>query len=82
VAFVIIMKLTKIILEITGWLVISLGTVLGAGFVAVAMYLQWIVEWVKIIAFIIVSTSFIQGAACATHIWVKHGTIEWLSGIR
>ena len=77
-----VIKLIKLILEIIGWLAITLGTTLGTALIALAVYLVWTTDFIKIISFIFISIGFILGAVSATRIWIKHGTVEWLSGIR
>jgi phosphotransferase system glucose/maltose/N-acetylglucosamine-specific IIC component len=76
------MKFFEILLEIFGWLQIVVGVTLGAGLIAFVTYLKWSNETGKIIAIVIVSIGFILGAVWATRIWIKHGTINWLSRIR
>ena len=75
------MKFVEILLEIFGWLQIVSGVTLAAGLVALVIYLNWENETGKTIAIIIVSIGFIAGAVWATRIWIKHGTIAWLSRI-
>ncbi|HRH59764.1 MAG TPA: hypothetical protein PL045_04295 [Chitinophagaceae bacterium] len=76
------MKLFQIILEIFGWLQIVIGVTLGAGLIAGLIYLEWTNETGKIIAIIILSLGFLSSTVWATRIWIKYGTIEWLSQIR
>ena len=76
------MKIFEILLEIFGWLQIVVGVTLAAGLIALFTYLKWNSETGKIVAIIIVSIGFILGAIWATRIWIKYGTIEWLSRIR
>jgi len=76
------MKFFEILLEFFGWLQIVVGVTLGAGLVAILTYLEWSNETGKIIAIVVVSIGFILGAVWATRIWIKHGTIAWLSRIR
>ena len=76
------MKFFEILLEIFGWLQIVVGVTLAAGLIALFIYLKWNSETGKIVAIIIVSIGFILGAILATRIWIKYGTIEWLSRIR
>ena len=75
------MKFFEILLEIFGWLQIVVSVTLGAGLIAFVTYLKWSNETGKIIAIIIISIGFILGAVWATRIWIKHGTIAWLSRI-
>ena len=42
---------------------------------------KWDNETGKIVAIIIVSIGFIIGAVWATRIWIRYGTIAWLSRI-
>ena len=76
------MKLIEIILEIIGWLQITIGATLAAGLVALLIYLKWDNESSKTVSIILLSLGFIIGAIWATIIWKRHGTIAWLSGIR
>jgi hypothetical protein len=76
------MKLIEIILEIIGWFQIALGVTLGAGLIAVIIYIKWNGDTGKIIAIIILSIGFLTGVIWATRIWKKHGTVAWLSRIR
>lgn len=76
------MKLFEILLEIFGWIQIVLGVTLAAGLIAFFIYLKWNNGTGKSVAIIIVSIGFILGAVWATRIWIKHGTIAWLSRIR
>ena len=76
------MKFFEIILEIIGWLQIVLGVTLGVGLIAGIIYLKWTNDTGKLIAIIILSIGFLSGVIWATRIWIKHGTIEWLSRLR
>ena len=76
------MKLIEIILEIIGWLQITLGVTLAAGLVALFIYLKWNDEIGKTVAIFLLCFGFIIGAIWATQIWKKHRTIAWLSRIR
>jgi len=76
------MKFFSTILEIIGWLQITLGVTLGAGFIAAVIYIKWSNDTGKIISIIILSIGFLVGAIWATRISIKHGTIAWLSRIR
>ena len=76
------MKLIEIILEIIGWLQITLGVTLASGIIAFLIYLKWDNESGKTVSIILLSLGFIIGAIWATRIWKKHGTIAWLSRIR
>ena len=76
------MKFFEILLEIFGWLQIVVGVTLAAGLIAFVTYLKWSNETGKVVAIIIVSIGFILGAIWATRIWIKHGTIAWLSSIK
>ena len=76
------MKVIEIILEIIGWLQITLGVTLAAGLIALLIYLRWDNETVKTVSIILISLGFIIGSICATRIWKRHGTIAWLSRIR
>jgi hypothetical protein len=76
------MKLIEIFLEIIGWLQITLGSTLVAGIVSFFIYLKWDNEYGKTISIILLCIGFIVGAVWATRIWIKHGTVAWLSRIR
>lgn len=82
--FCILYKLVsmKIILEIIGWLTITLGVTLACSLIAFAVYLKWNGDSGKLIAIIIISVGFITGAIWASYIWKKTGTMQWLGGIR
>ena len=76
------MKLTKLFIEILVWLQIALGTALGFSLIAIVIYYCWPNQIIKVVSIIIASIGFITGSVWATRIWKKHGTAEWLSGIR
>ena len=76
------MKLIEIILEIIGWLQITLGVTLAAGLVALVIYLAWNTQSGKKASIILLAIGFFIGAFWATRIWKKHGTVAWLSRIR
>lgn len=76
------MKLIEIVLEIIGWLQITLGVTLAAGLVALLIYLKWDNESGKTVSIILLCFGFIAGAIWATRIWKKYGTISWLSKIK
>ena len=75
------MRFVEILLEIFGWLQIVAGVTLAAGLIAFVIYLKWDNETGKIIALIIVAIGFLSGTIRATRIWIKYGTIAWLSRI-
>jgi len=72
-------KLVRIVIEIFGWLLIVVGTTLGAGLVSLFIYYRWENDTIAIANSII---GFIIGAIWATKISMKYGTMEWLSRIR
>ena len=76
------MKVIEIILEVLGWLAIVAGVTILTGLVALLVYIKWDSRSGVITAISIVSVGFILGAIWATRIWIKHGTMAWLSGIR
>lgn len=76
------MKIIEVILEVLGWLCITLGTTLGAGLISFAIYSYWESQIGKIIAIAVLIIGFIGGAIWATIVWKKHGTIAYLSSIR
>jgi hypothetical protein len=76
------MKVFEILLEILGWLQIVAGVTLGAGLISGVVYITWSNEIAKVIAICILAIGFLLGVIWATRIWIKHGTIEWLSQIR
>lgn len=76
------MKVIKVLLDIIGWLWICLGTTLIAALVGFVIYLKWQNVSAKTIALTLIALGFISGAIWATRIWIKYGTIDWLSSIR
>ena len=76
------MKIVKILLEMIGWLQIVLGVTIVAALLAFLIYFIWQNDTGKFAAIVILSIGFILGAVWATSIWIKHGTIAWLSRIR
>lgn len=76
------MKIIKFILEIIGWVAIALSPTLAAGLIGLVVYVKFDNPTGAIIAILLVSLGFIFGAIWATIIWIKHGTIDWLSRIR
>lgn len=74
-----LVKTTKILIEIIGWLFIAGGTTLGAGIISFVVYSKW---RNTTIALSILIVGFIVGAIWATRISIKYGTMEWLSQIR
>lgn len=76
------MKPVQIILEILGWLTIVFGATAVAALFAFLIYMKRQTEPAKIVCIGIIGVGFICGVIWATRIWIKHGTIEWLSGIR
>lgn len=76
------MKATKFILAIIGWCQIAFGTTLFFALIAAALYYTYTNDTTAIAAIVIIIAGFIIGVVWATRIWVKHGTIEWLSRIR
>ena len=75
------MNISKLLLEIIGWCQIAFGTTLMGVLIAAGIYFSWANNTTKIISIIIISAGFILGSVCATIIWRRHGTIEWLSRI-
>lgn len=75
------MRIVDIILNVIGWLQIAIGTALLTG-------LGWLMIYYIDNSFglrsgvIIMLTGFIVGGAWATRIWIRHGTVGWLSRIR
>jgi hypothetical protein len=73
-------KLIEIILEIIGWLQITIAVTLAAGLIAFLTYLKWSSETGKIAAIVIVSIGFVLGAVLASRIWksmaLSHGFRE------
>ena len=72
-------KPIKILIEIIGWLAIAGGTTLAFGAISLSVYSKWENETVDLAILIL---GVIIGAIWATRISMKHGTMEWLSGIR
>ncbi len=75
------MKVIKIILEIIGWLQIAFSLTFAAALIAFAIYVNWSGNTGLIIALIITSAGFIAGVIWATKIWIRYGTVAWLSRI-
>ncbi|MFT3911648.1 MAG: hypothetical protein QM737_19655 [Ferruginibacter sp.] len=76
------MKPVQIILEILGWLTIVFVTTALTALFAFLIYLKRPTEPAKIVCLGIIGVGFICAAIWATRIWIKHGTIEWLSSLR
>ncbi|RTL58482.1 MAG: hypothetical protein EKK37_09100 [Sphingobacteriales bacterium] len=76
------MKGIKLILEIIGWCQIAFGTTLFFALIAAALYYAYTNDTTAMLAIAIIIAGFITGIVWATRIWIKHGTIEWLSRIR
>jgi hypothetical protein len=76
------MKVIRFLLDLFGWLIIVFGTTAGSALVPWFIYSKWTTDTVGIISIIIISLGFLFGAIWATKIWIKYGTIEWLSSIR
>jgi hypothetical protein len=74
-----VIKALKILIEIIGWVTIAGGTTLAFGGISFLIYSKRDNE---IVALTILVVGFIVGAIWATRISIKHGTMEWLSGIR
>lgn len=74
------MKLVELLLEIIGWLTITLGTAAAAGLIAFLIYYLWPAQ--IIIPVMLLVVGLIVGAMWATNIWIKYGTVAWLSQIR
>ena len=72
-------KAIKILIEIIGWITIAGGTTLAFGGISFLIYSKWENE-IVVLAILIIG--FVIGAIWATRISMKHGTMEWLSGIR
>ncbi|MEO6134307.1 MAG: hypothetical protein ABIP35_04080 [Ginsengibacter sp.] len=76
------MKLVEILLEIFGWLQIVAAVTIAAGIIALGIYLKWDNELGEIISVSMVSIGLVLGIVWATRIWIKYGTIAWLSRIK
>lgn len=75
------MRIVDLILNVIGWLQIAVGCTVIAG-------LLWLLFYYFDHSFgfqygrIFVSIGFMIGAVWATIIWIRHGTVGWLSRIR
>ena len=74
-------KAFEIFLEILGWLQITVGVTILAGLPALFFAVKYDTSTGRWIAVTIVIFGFIIGAIWATRIWIKHGTMNWLSRI-
>ena len=73
-------KAVKILIEIIGWIAIAGSVTLCFGlFDIFIIYTNWENDYVALAILII---GFVFGAIWATRISIKHGTMEWLSGIK
>jgi hypothetical protein len=76
------MKLTKLVLELIGWVqIVFASTAIGAMIGGVFYYFMSSQEG-NIIAITLIILGFILGIVWATRIWIRTGTVEWLSRIR
>jgi hypothetical protein len=50
--------------------------------IAAALYYAFTNDTTAVVAVVIIIAGFVTGSIWATRIWIKHGTIEWLSRIR
>lgn len=75
------MRIVEFLLNLLGWLQIVIATTL-TGFIiaAIIYYFNNGVGWLPVI--ILTAITFLIGVVWATKIWVKYGTVEWLSAIR
>jgi hypothetical protein len=74
-----LVKAIKILIEIIGWITFAGGTTLAFGGISFLVYSKWENE-IATLAVLVVG--FVIGAIWATRISMRHGTMEWLSGIR
>jgi phosphotransferase system glucose/maltose/N-acetylglucosamine-specific IIC component len=77
-----VQKVLEIFLEIIGWLQITAGVTFLAGLPALFVVVKYDTATGRNIALIIVILGFVIGVVWATRIWIKHGTINWLSQVR
>jgi len=75
------MKVVRFIFDLFGWLIIVFGTTGGSALIAWFIYSEWTTDTGEIVSIVIISLGFILGAIWATKIWIKYGTLEWLSNI-
>jgi hypothetical protein len=75
------MRVIEFLLNLVGWFQIVLGCTLAGALVAGAVY-YFDHGAGRVTGIILVPAGFIMGAFWATRIWIRHGTTEWLSGIR
>jgi hypothetical protein len=75
------MRIVEFLLNLLGWLQITISASLIGFVIGLAVYYFDNITglWVGTI---LTSICFVIGAVCATKIWKKHGTVDWLSRIR
>lgn len=75
------MKIIEFLLDLLGWLQIVAGTTLAGALIGGAVY--YFDHSAGLTAgIILMSIGFVAGAIWATRIWIKHGTVQWLSRTR
>ena len=75
------MRIVDFLLNMLGWLQIVAATTAIGFIIGLAIYyFNHNVEFVAV--WIISCISFFAGAVLATRIWIKHGSVNWLSVIR
>lgn len=76
------MSSVKFFINLVGWLIIVFGiTVIFAG-IAYIIYSKWPTNTGRNISIFVIAMGFSIAAIIATKIWRRHGTMDWLSGIR
>jgi hypothetical protein len=76
------MKPVEKIFEFLGWLLIVSGMTFFASVIAGVAYIIYPTELMELVAIAVISIGFISGSIWATLIWIKQGTIAWLSDLR
>jgi len=76
------MRFVRIFLDFIGWLQIILGSTLIGGMVGGLLYYFFNNTTGYYIFITITCLCFLVGVIWATRIWIKNGTVEWLSRIR
>lgn len=76
------MNLTKLILDIIGWAQIVFGSSVIGGLVGGLFYYFMSSPTGNTIAMACIIAGFVFGVIWATRIWIRTGTVEWLSRIR
>ena len=76
------MKFVRVILDLIGWLQIVVGSTIIGALIGGLFYYFLNSSTGNIIAISLMVLGFLVGVVWATRIWIKTGTVEWLSRIR